>query len=301
MRRRVWRIYTQSLALKDLSLVGLIWQPKGRGGCEVGIKTKAELEAGKKVGNLVVVGDTGKRSKNRSVVVLVKDDLGNYKEVLSSNLFSKPHAYTGWTPERYEIARKNGEGNVDKMHNKVIFDGKNLSALSKETPQTNSETGYRGIFWNKTDRRWKAVVQVGKNCALNKSFKQFEEAVLARNDFMQNEINPLLEKNGFSKIAPIQKVEINNYVHSKTKELKEYDEFLEKKRLLFGLKKIQDSKGVSFRKNINKWRAYARENGKQKNLGVYETEQEAINAKQNYVQTVIEPQIKKLQEEINHV
>lgn len=67
-----------------------------------------------------------------------------------------------------------------------------------------------------------------------------------------------------------------------------------------GLKKIRDSKGVSFKKDKNKWKAYARENGRQKHLGYFETEQEAINAKRNYVKTVIEPQIQKLQEEINN-
>ena len=37
--------------------------------------------------------------------------------------------------------------------------------------------------------------------------------------------------------------------------------------------------GVSFRKDRNKWRAYYSINGKYKTLGIYETYEEALNAR----------------------
>lgn len=199
--------------------------------------TKAEKEAGNKIGNLTIVGDTGKRSKDGGVILLAKDEQENYKEVLSNNLFSKPYLYTGWTPERYEIAKKNGNDNIDILHSKVIFEGKNLSALSKEESQPNSKTGYRGILWSENSKRWIANVQAGNKNIFNASFKNFKDAVRARNNFVLTQINPLLEKYDFPKINPIHGIKMNSYVQSKIEGLKKYDELIEKNRLLMGLKK----------------------------------------------------------------
>lgn len=265
-------------------------------------ETKAEKMAGMKIGNMTVIGDTGKRTKGRDVIVLTVDEKGKYHEVLSNNLFSKRNTYTGWvgSKEQKRQASILGRKSIKKVHKKVIFDGINLSNLSKEEMQINGATGYRGVFWDENKKRWSVSVQTKKETVLNKTFKDFSEAVLERNRFFLEEINPILKKNGFKEVDEIKEVVKNDYVLQKEKELKDYDELLSIKSKLNGLETIKKSKGVSFKKDKKKWKAYARENNKQKHLGYFETEEEAIKAKQDYIKTVVEPQIKQLKEIIKH-
>lgn len=245
-------------------------------------KTRAEIEAGKQYGNMTIIGDTGKRSKNGGVILLAKDEKNNYREILSGNLFHKPEMYTGWSKKRRELVKSNAITASKASIQKFSFDGSRANVL-KDGKTNNSLTGYIGITFEKQNNKWKARLKFkGKN--YSRFFDEFTDAVIFRNQKSMEMFNPILKKAG---LPMIQKIDLKNIVKN---------DYVVAKEKIIAVKtdRKHNANGVYifFDKSRNRYRVYAEKNKKRKYLGAFIDEQEAIVVKQEY--------INKLQEEINN-
>lgn len=250
---------------------------------------KSEILAGTKINRYTVVGDTGKRDVNGGAIALVLHENGQYYEIPWNGLIKNNN--TGYVGTE-EHSKKSKE-NITRVMEKFVIRGSYLPLLSKQEANSGSSSGYRGITWDSQRDGWNAVVAFGGKRVLRFFSKSFEEAVFERNKFVMTEINPLLIEHELTPVKEITQVIKNKYVIEK-----ERNASLLKK--IKRLNKAKKSKGVYYNKTSKKWVAEKASWEKPRSLGVFKTEQEALEAKQNYVKTVIEPQIKKLQEEINH-
>ncbi|HFU5903046.1 TPA: hypothetical protein ACH6J6_000307 [Enterococcus faecium] len=245
-------------------------------------KTRAEIEAGKQYGNMTIIGDTGKRSKNGDVILLAKDEKNNYREILSGNLFHKPEMYTGWSKERRESVKSNAITASKIATQKFSFDGSRANVL-RDGKTNNALTGYVGITFEKQNNNWKARLKF-KGKTYSRFFDKFTDAVVFRNQKAMEMFNPILKKAG---LPTIQKIALKNIVKN--------DYVIAKEKIITAKtdrKHNVNGVYVFFDKSRNRYRVYTEKNKKRKYLGTFIDEQEAIAAKQKY--------INKLQEEINN-
>lgn len=247
-------------------------------------KTKAEIEAGKKIGNLTIIWDTGKRAKNGSVILLTKDEEGNFKEVLSGNLFNKPEAYSGWSDNRRKTMIPNAVKAAEISKEKFSIDGTRANVL-KDGKTEKTKSGYIGIHFEKQRNKWRVRFKF-KGKEFSYFFDDFTESVIFRNKKAIELFNPVLVKAG---ILPIEKIERKTVV--KNDYVMKIEKIISKKQV-----KKRNKNNVTnmfFDKKRNKFRVYTTDSkGKKKYLGSFKDEQQAIEVKQKY--------IKQLQEEINN-
>lgn len=255
----------------------------------------AENLEGKKFGNLTVIGDTGKRNKNGMQIVIVRDDEGNLHEYLASNV--KNGIATGFRNSRRNI--ENGKSGVRKMHKQTIRNGNAIKSLCTNVPNYVNKTGYKGVFYDSHHKKWVVQIKVKNTKKHTRYFNDFEQAVYYSKKMRSEYILPLLnekEKDIFLKTEN-KNIKINDYTKDKQmiidRRIKE-----EKRRLISRkIKSYQKSKGVLFEKNRSKWIARIKINGKEKTLGRFNTEQEAIQAREK----AVDEQIKKLKEEMERL
>lgn len=239
---------------------------------------KAEKMAGVKIGNMVVIGDTGKRSKRGDVIVLTVDEDGFYHEVLSGNLFHKPESYSGWvgSEKHIKIASEVGRKNIKTAHDKLFKEGSKLDNISDGLSNKN-RTGYAGIRWNYQNKMWQYDFTFqGKR--YRKSFNDFNKTVLKRNELVLEICNPYLKKHNFPLIEKIDEKSIikNDYVKSKDKLIKNKNNksVKENKQSFSNGETIY---GYYFCKSRCKFRVYAQNGSKKKYFGQFNSEEEAIN------------------------
>lgn len=176
------------------------------------------------------------------------------------------------------LVRHTVTGEIKETLRPLLVGGRATGIKNARTLTKKNSTGYLNVYYFKPTNCWTSRTQDGKSLGY---FKKFEDAVITQ------------QKSEGKNISE-EKIQKNNFVIEKEKEIQNVSIEKKIKRLV----KEKESKGYS--KQGNTWRALMKENGVSIRLN-FKTEQEAINARQNYVQTVIEPQIQKLQEEINHV
>lgn len=251
---------------------------------------KSEILAGTQINKYTVIGDTGKRDVNGGAIALVRHEDGQYQEIPWNGLVRSNN--TGYVGS--EEHKKRAKNNIKKVQEKFVIDGSYLPLLAKEKPNTNSKTGYRGVSWSRETAGWVAVISYRKQRIFRFFSHSFEEAVLARNRFFIENINPLLIANNLKPIEKISHVSKNDFVLTKEKNGERTSRILKK------LNRAKKAKGVYYIKNKDRWVAERSFGEKPKAIGTFKTEQQALEARKNYVKTVIEPQIKQLTEEINN-
>lgn len=256
---------------------------------------------GKQFGDLIVIGDTGKRSKDNRQIVLAKNiKTGEFVE--SNQDFFVRGMRTGFigSEENKENARrlgkihgsKNGNKNFSKMHKKNITKGTTKTLLNDKNYSDNV-TGYKNVFFDNTFNKWSVSIVVQKK-ACRRKFDDFKEAVTYLNDLKIKLLNPLIEEEN-KKIKPVNKDQIilNEYVIAKQKEMLEFIAFKKeesvKKAKISNLKRSMKSKGVSWKKDKEKWKAYITIDKKQKHLGYFDNESDAIKARKEAVEKYFKP------------
>lgn len=175
------------------------------------------------------------------------------------------------------LARHTVTGEIREILRPLLTGGKATGYKDARTLTKKSSTGYLNVYYFKSANCWTSTTQDGKSLGY---FKKFEDAVIAQ------------QKSEGKNISE-EKIQKNNFVIEKEKEIRNISIKKKIKRLV----KEKESKGYT--KQGNTWRASIKENGVSIRLNL-KNEQQAINARQNYVNTVVEPQIQKLQEEINN-
>lgn len=227
---------------------------------------------GQVFGNLKVIGDTGKRDKANRQIVLVRNlETNEIEEVIGSYLVRGSRTGFIGSEENKEHARRLGKSNnwvdVEKLHKANIVDGTTKNFLSRK-PDNRSFTGYRNIFYSKSVNRWIVRFQY-KGKTKTKHFSDIEEAFDYLSVFEEKELN----------ITPTLKV-ANEYIIAKQKEIDESIANIKtkeaKRKLALNIRK---GKGVSYKKDKKKWKAYIRIDGKQKHLGYFDNEEQALNAR----------------------
>lgn len=93
-----------------------------------------------------------------------------------------------------EKAQEQGKKHVDNLLDAMVEDT-NLAQLNSK-PTKRSKSGIRGVFWNKYDQRWTAILMFqGKRHYLG-SFDSKDEAAMARAEAEERYFDPILKKYG---------------------------------------------------------------------------------------------------------
>lgn len=244
---------------------------------------KPEDLSGKIYGDLEIIGDTGKRSKHGGSQIVIARNIktGELFEGIAENF--KNGTTTGYIGSYKHIAHtKNlskNEAILQKSAKKLYINGTRVNSFNNN-PNSNSKSGYKGITFDNKYNRWRTSININKEKS-EKTFIDFKDAVIYLNDFRIKHLNPLMPE-GYKKYRKIDKTEIkmNEYVIEKQKQITEFNK--NKEKLIYEKKKKQ--KGYNWNKAKQKWTARIMVDRKQKHLGHFENEQDAINARKEAVE-----------------
>lgn len=160
---------------------------------------KPKMHVGSKYGHLTIIGDTGERNRNGSVVWACKCDCGNV--VIRSSNSIKNSMTKGHTvscnckrdkdilkkfkddPKRKELARKS-------LHQ---IDGTTLQSIGKQKMRKNNTSGYRGVGYCKRNKVWRARLYL-RGVEYCKNFKKKEDAIKYRAHLEETLIKPIFDK-----------------------------------------------------------------------------------------------------------
>lgn len=253
----------------------------------------AEDLSGEQFGDLTIIGDTGKRNKNGMQIVIARDSEGNIHEYLASNI--KNGSATGF--KKRELNKVNGKKWAKSTHKKIIKNGTNISIIKNNKPNNTNHTGYKYVLYSKKDKRWKVEIKL-RSKKYSKLFIDFEDAVTYSFCLIKKYVFPLLnekEQNEYSQVFN-EKVFMNSYSNEKQKEIYQSLKDERIKSIYKKIKTYKSNTGLSFDKSRNKWLARIKINGKQKQIGRYNTKQQAIEARQKAVDEQIKILEKQLEE-----
>lgn len=253
----------------------------------------AEDLSGKQFGDYEIIGDTGKRSNRGHQIVIARNKkTGDLHEGEASNFkYGYITGYIGSEKHIKHISNILKDEKVRKKNREKRFVNGTSTNTFKDIVISTSKTDYNGVFYSNCKNRWLAKVELhGKKTS--KSFKNFKDAVMYINDFRIKYINPLMT-NEYEKYKKIDRnhIKMNHYVLEKQKQI---DYQIKKTKIRKKIMWLKKGKGVRF--DRNKWRASIKINGKQINLGRYNTEQQAIEARQKAVDEQIKILEKQLEE-----
>lgn len=249
--------------------------------------------SGKQFGDFKIIGDTGKRNKNGMQIVIARDSKGNIHEYLASNI--KNGSATGF--KKSELNKVNGKKWASNTHKKTIKNGRNISLLKNNKPNNVNKTGYKYVFYSRKDKRWKVEIKLPPK-KYSKLFINFEDAVLYSFNLTKKYIFPLLttdEKEIYTTFFE-EEIKMNDYSKEKQEIIKQSITENKKSKIYKKIKKLKSAKGYSWDRSKNKWAARIKINGKNKNLGSFPTEQQAIEARQKAVDEQIKILEKQLEE-----
>lgn len=254
--------------------------------------------AGQRFGRFEVIGDTGKRDQNRNVIVIARNiETGELHEGLADNFKRGRHTgYIGSSKQR-DVGIKNYFNNKEKIMKSLFRYGVHSSNLGTVNFIDNV-TGYRNVYFNNHSYRWYVKLTFnGKK--INKSFIEFEDAVLYVNNFRIKNVNPLINnKEKKYKIITQKDVIKNEYVREKQELIYKMIAYYKNKSTLEKtLYHFKNAKGYSWKKDKQKWKAYITLDGKQKHLGYFDNEVDAIEARQK----AVNEKIKKLENEMERI
>lgn len=125
---------------------------------------KAETLIGKTFGKLKVIDIA---YKGRSTYMLCQCECGNTAAIRLSHLTS------GHTKSCGCIKHDRGE---DSLFSKAIIDG----ALNSTTIRVNNRSGYTGVSWSKSKRKWKAELMYGGNRQFLGYYSNINDAIISR-------------------------------------------------------------------------------------------------------------------------
>lgn len=200
---------------KGLSQDGRIWLVRGRGGCRLDNKSRNRKDySGTVIGDIKVIGDTGKNTNQTNQILLVRNLLtGELKEVSASSL--KAGRITGWKGSKAHkehnkrISDKNKEKNAERLkiyskQNGNKYGAKNLEKSHKKVSELKTNVGYwknsiaklgdKNITYDKTRKKWRVQIIFRGEFIVNKRFETYEEAVFERNKTYEKIIYPYINE-----------------------------------------------------------------------------------------------------------
>lgn len=139
-------------------------------------------------GRLTVIAKTDKRQDQGSIVWKCKCDCGNIVEVSSKRLRNNINLSCGC----YQKERQ--KDSIKRLHSRQFIENTNIDLISKNTANSNSKSGVRGVHWSKSKNKWIATLVFQKKLVLNKSFKEKEAAIRARQEAEKKYFEPLVKQ-----------------------------------------------------------------------------------------------------------
>lgn len=147
---------------------------------------------GKKIGNLKIIGSTGKHGANNSLIFVVKDQMDNFFTATASSL--KKGTATGYRKSlaAKRISRKSMEelnNHRDQYLKKRGYTNGTVTWAGKmKVPYTNT-SGVKGVSKIKKTSKWRAYIfYKGKQIHLG-TFSDKQEAITARQEAEQKYFN----------------------------------------------------------------------------------------------------------------
>lgn len=242
--------------------------------------SKPEDLSGKIYGDLEIIGDTGKRTKQGTQIVIARNSrTGELYEGTARGFKSgRTTGYRGSEKSKIILSNKLKK-NREKITSKKKQYGFYLTS-KKIHNNSNGKTGYKNISFNKQNKKWLVNIRF-KEKKYRKNFVKFEDAVMYANYFRIKNINPLIT-NKLDKFPKIYRENIirNDYVKEKQKII-DSDIHLKKQK---EKSRIKNAKGYCWDQRSGKWQAYIVINKKQTNLGYFNNENEAKEARKQAVE-----------------
>lgn len=256
--------------------------------------SKPEDLSGEIYGDYEIIGDTGKRTNRGHQIVIARNQKTGDLHEGESWKFKNGNitGYIGSEKHIKQISNILNDEEIRRKNREKLFVNGTATNTFKDIVISTSKTEYNGVFYNNSQNRWFAGIELhGKKTV--KSFKNFKDAVMYINDFRIKYINPLMtdEYEKYKKIDKKQ-IKMNDYVLEKQKQT---DSEIKKAKIRTKIMWLKKGKGVRF--DRTKWQANIKINGKQINLGRYETEEQAKAARQK----AVNKQIKKLENEMERI
>lgn len=147
---------------------------------------------GLRVGKLEVIC----RDENRHGYWICKCDCGSQTSVRGTSLTHKNPTSSCGCIQR-EGAVKTGENTIAKNSEKQIATNvkynTNFQVIERKTPGKNNTSGYKGISWDESRKKWAVYIQVhGKHIYCGR-YAKIEDAVEARAKAEEQYFAPLIE------------------------------------------------------------------------------------------------------------
>lgn len=143
---------------------------------------------GKKFNNLIVISEIGKLGKE--ILWKCKCDCGNFTNVRSYDLKS------GHTKSCGCIRRENSKNTIKKKNKQYVEKNfvENTSLSQLKANFKNNTSGYKGVTWDKHNKKWKAFIYFQNKRIHLGNFKDKNEAIQARKEAEEKYFEPILKK-----------------------------------------------------------------------------------------------------------
>lgn len=144
---------------------------------------------GKKLGRLVVIGDSGERGSNGGKIMICKCDCGSVFKTAKKNLLHSKTPTRSCGCLQKDKAKKQYRINIKSKQ----VESTDLNRISQKRPQSNNKSGVRGVFYDKHNEKWVATLTFrGKK--YKKSFGSKKAAEKQRKYWEEKYFEPVVEK-----------------------------------------------------------------------------------------------------------
>ena len=152
---------------------------------------KAKDIKNKRFGKLVAIAATNDRGDNGSLIWICKCDCGNYKKYLASDL--QRGAVVSCGCYQKETRKRNMKKAIRKHVKDHIIDGTNLQVIGRDTPMSNNTSGVTGVVWDSSRNKWYAGIEFkGKRYYLGR-YEDKQDAISARKEAESNMFGDFLD------------------------------------------------------------------------------------------------------------
>lgn len=142
---------------------------------------------GKRFNRLIVLGDSGKRCSNGTIMILCKCDCGKETIVRVGSVISGLTKSCGCLIKETALPILKASSNADAK------EGTRLSQLNSKI-KSNNTTGVRGIYLDKKTGKWIAYMTFKKKRVLYECFLRKQDAIQARKEAEIKYFEPILDK-----------------------------------------------------------------------------------------------------------
>lgn len=140
---------------------------------------------GYKIGMITVLEKTKQKNNQGRLLYKCKCECGNIVYYTSSD-FKRIVSCGCWRKSRARI---------DKMMNTMKYvENTSITLINKTTINSNNTSGFRGVSWDKSSKKWRAYIKLKYKTRFLGRFNTFEEAVEERLTAEEKYYKPLIEK-----------------------------------------------------------------------------------------------------------